>query len=103
MTGSCNGQAGTHRLLNYFARELAQHLPVRLWCRRRSNARDHPIVAVGWDGSPIPQNAVVEVLAVANRANAAPDHVAHHRDATVGGSKMFEAMPRDAAVNAHLG
>src|SRR5262245_65436133 len=59
-------------------------------------------MAVGWDGRPVPQNAVVEVLAVANCANTAPDHIAHHRDTAIGGSEMCKSVPRDTAVNAHL-
>src|SRR5215475_3435828 len=59
-------------------------------------------MAVGWDCGAVLQNAVVEIFAVANCADAAPDYIAHHGDATVRGGEMFEAVPRDATMNADL-
>ena len=59
-------------------------------------------MAVGWDCGAVPQNAIVEILSVTNCADAAPDHIAHHGDATVGGGEMFKAVPRNATMNADL-
>jgi hypothetical protein len=59
-------------------------------------------MAVGWECGAVPQNAIVEILAVANCADAAPDHIAHHGDATVGGGEMFKAVPCNATMNADL-
>ena len=69
---------------------------------RRSDARDNPIMAVGWDCGALPQRAVIEIFAVANCADAAPDHIAHHGDATIRGGEMLEAVPRNATMNADL-
>src|SRR5262249_36171688 len=86
----------------YVPPHFAQQTAVPMRGRSRSYARDHSIVAVGCDGETTLQNAIVEALTVANRADAAPDHIAQHGDTTVGGSEMFEDLPRNSTMNADL-
>src|SRR5215467_6652900 len=59
-------------------------------------------MAVGWDCAAVPQNRVVKVFGIANCADAAPDHIAHHGDATIRGGEMFQAVSRNATMNADL-
>jgi hypothetical protein len=47
---SGSDRASFHRLRNHASRDLAQQPSVFFGGRRRSNARDHPVVAVGRDG-----------------------------------------------------
>src|SRR5215475_1384906 len=95
-------QAGPHRFLNHVACQLAQQPAVLLRRRRRTYPRDYPIMAVGRDCGPVPQDAGVEIFAIANCADAAPDHIAQRGHSTIGGGEVFEAVPRNTAMNADL-
>ena len=61
--------------------------------RRRRNARHHPVVGVR-DNDPAILTAIVSgISAILCRANAPPDYVAEHDDASVGRGEVLQAVP----------
>src|SRR5690242_5063596 len=50
----------------------------------------------------VPRAGMYRFGTVLHSPDAAPDHVAHHRDAAIRRGEVFEAVPGDAAVDADL-
>src|SRR5689334_6613524 len=76
---------------------LAHQLLVERWrlCRRNTHYR---VVAIGRDHGAVVAKQTIGLFTGLDRADAAPDLVAEHRDAAVGGAEMFETMDGDRAL-----